>query len=306
MKGYVYQITNSKTSDIYVGSTVQNIKNRFKTHKSNARLGKSQKLYECMRKHGIEHFKIEVIEECDEKDLDQKEKEHYELLSPSLNMIVPRIKENEDIGRIYRLIYKLDDTKFYIGSTKKTIKKRLGDHRSASNTGTTPFYTFMREQGKENFDIECIEDNIPINQLIVRENHWIQHLKPTLNKNTNLCISEKERDHLKYIKNKENIIKRVSERRLLKRDEINEQKKVHYQLNKEKISEKEKKKRKELREKEIIPYDSHPHLTENFLEHYTRFELKEIAKRIGLKQSPKLKPDLIEKILNQQKILFGI
>jgi predicted GIY-YIG superfamily endonuclease len=48
MKGYVYQITNSKTSDIYVGSTIQNIKNRFKTHKSNARLGKSQKLYECM------------------------------------------------------------------------------------------------------------------------------------------------------------------------------------------------------------------------------------------------------------------
>jgi len=49
MKAYIYKITSSKTTDFYVGSTIQELKNRFKTHKSDARLGKSKKLYECMR-----------------------------------------------------------------------------------------------------------------------------------------------------------------------------------------------------------------------------------------------------------------
>ena len=306
MKGYVYQITNSKTSDIYVGSTIQNIKNRFKTHKSNARLGKSQKLYECMREHGIENFKIDVIEECDEKDLDQKEKEHYQLLLPSLNMIVPRIKENEDIGRIYRLIYTLDDTKFYIGSTKKTIKKRLGDHRSASNMGTTPFYTFMREHGKENFDIECVEDNILIDQLIIRENYWIAELKPTLNKNMNLCMTDKERDRLKYIKNREKRLQQVNDRRVLKRDEINAKKIEHYRLNKDQINGKNKQKWHILRETEFLPYVQRPDFTKENLQIHTIFELKGFVKRFGLKYSPKLKYKVIEKILVQQDIQFPL
>lgn len=102
----------------------------------------------------------------------------------------------------------------------------MGDHRSASNEGTTPFYTFMRENGKDNFDIECVEDNIPIDHLIVRENHWISELKPTLNKNLFLCRTEQERDKAKYLKNCEKIKKRVNDRRLLKRDEINAQKEI--------------------------------------------------------------------------------
>ncbi len=245
-----------------------------------------------------------MIEESDEKDLDQKEKEHYELLSPSLNMIVPRIKEKENIGRIYRVICTLDETKFYIGSTKKTIKKRLGDHRSTSNTGTTPFYTFMREQGKDNFDIECVEDNIPAEQLIIRENHWIAELKPSLNKNTNLCMSDKERDRLKYIKNREKRLKQVNDRRVLKKDEINAKKIEHYHTNKDRINGKNKEKRQLLRETEFLPYDQRPNFTKENLHIHTIFELKGFAKRFGLKHTPKLKDKVIDKILVQQDVQF--
>jgi hypothetical protein len=43
-----------------------------------------------MRKHGIEHFRIELLEELDaESRLKVGQKEYYDLLQPSLNMIAP-------------------------------------------------------------------------------------------------------------------------------------------------------------------------------------------------------------------------
>jgi hypothetical protein len=48
MKGLVYKIINTKTPDVYVGSTIQPLRNRFKTHRSNAKIGKSEKLCENM------------------------------------------------------------------------------------------------------------------------------------------------------------------------------------------------------------------------------------------------------------------
>lgn len=307
MKGFIYKIVNTKTTDIYVGSTIQNIKNRFKTHKSNARVGKSEKLYDFMRNHGIDCFSIELIEEFElssKSELGIKEQEYYNTLKPTLNMRLPTVSTDKKYGKIYRLSFSKDITKFYIGSTTKQINIRLAEHRHSSKTGTTPIYVFMREQGKENFTIDCLEDNIPIDQLIIRENHWISELKPTLNKNVNLCITDKERDRLKYIKNREKRLKQVNERRLLKRDEINEQKREHYKQNKDRISQKDKEKRHELRTKEIILYTEHPHFTEESLSSHTIFELKEIAKKLKLNHSPKLKDLIVQKILDQQKRLF--
>jgi hypothetical protein len=308
MKGYIYKITNSKTTDLYVGSTIQELKSRFKAHRSNTRLGKPGKIYECMREHGIENFTIEMIEECDIKstyELGLKETLYYNSLHPTLNMRAPNVIQDKEFGRIYRIICTNDQTKFYIGSTRKNIRNRLMDHKSASVNSQTPFYTFMRENGKENFDIECVEDNIPSDQLIIRENYWIAELKPTLNKNTNLCITDQERDRLKYIKNREKRLQQVSARRLLKRDEINAQKNEHYHINKERINGKDKQKRQVLRETEFLPYDQCPNFTKENLQRHTIFELKGFAKRLGLKHTPRLKDKVIDRILAQQDIQFS-
>jgi hypothetical protein len=237
-KAQIYKISNTKTVDIYIGSTIQKLKDRFKAHRSNAKLNKNGKLYDCMRENGIEFFNIELLEEFDyniKQDIGIKEKEYYEKLKPTLNMICPTIAIVVKYGRIYKLFNKLKVQDFYIGSTIKKINKRLCDHKSASNNGSTPIYKYMREVGKDNFEIELIEDNILITDLIVRENHWIQELKPILNKNLFLCRTEQERDAAKYQKNKEKVNKRVNLRRIIKRDEINAQKREHYRKNKEQI-----------------------------------------------------------------------
>ena len=44
----VAHIYNTKTSDIYIGSTIQSLKARFKNHKSNAKLGKKSRLYDLI------------------------------------------------------------------------------------------------------------------------------------------------------------------------------------------------------------------------------------------------------------------
>ena len=299
MKANIYKITNCKTDDIYVGSTVQILKNRFKSHKSNANVNKSGKLYDCMREIGIEHFKIELLEEINTENkslIGQKEKEYYDLLLPSLNMISPKIKNmDKNVGLIYIVKFMKNDSYFYIGSTISCIEFRLCQHKSASNKGTTPLYQFMRKRGKENFSIECVEDNVPVSELIVREDYWIKQLKPTLNTYTNLTITEKERDRLKYIKNREKRLKQVSERRLLKRDEINAQKKKHYQKQCE-----------QLENANIDAYQENPSFTYEILEKKNLLNLKIIAKRFSINSFPKLKNDLIKTILQKQKNDFQI
>jgi len=196
-----------------------------------------------MRENGIENFNIELIEEFEfttKIEVGVKEKEYFTKLRPSLNMKIPNISVGKEHGRIYKLFNNLDKTQFYIGSTVKKLNGRLSDHKSASSKINTPVYIYMNTIGKDNFTIELVEDNIQVDNLIIRENHWINELKPPLNKNVFLCRTEKERDKAKYENNKEKIKQRVSERRTIKRDEINAQKREHYAKNKDKILAKQK------------------------------------------------------------------
>ena len=118
MKAYIYKITSSKTTDFYIGSTIQELKNRFKTHKSDAKLGKPKKLYDCMRQYGIENFIIEVVEEFEienkrDPKLGEKETEYYNKVKPTLNMKAPNINKENLYGRIYIIKYEEDEKMFY-------------------------------------------------------------------------------------------------------------------------------------------------------------------------------------------------
>jgi len=55
----IYKIVNTKTVDIYIGSTIQTLKKRFKGHMSNAKHNKPGKLYDCIREYAVENFSIE-------------------------------------------------------------------------------------------------------------------------------------------------------------------------------------------------------------------------------------------------------
>ena len=72
----IYSIQNIVNHKFYIGQSV-NIKKRWRDHLHNYSNPKSKNfdypLYKAFRKYGIENFRFEVVEECDIKDLNEKE-----------------------------------------------------------------------------------------------------------------------------------------------------------------------------------------------------------------------------------------
>lgn len=77
MHGLIYKITNDVNSYCYIGQTITSLNRRWSEHKQCMNYTNlSNKLYTAMRQIGLEHFKIEVIEEFNtitQEELDSRE-----------------------------------------------------------------------------------------------------------------------------------------------------------------------------------------------------------------------------------------
>ena len=101
--GIVYSITNSVNGKMYIGQTIQPLKNRMHQHLYKARKGKMLPLYSSIRKYGWDNFKCEIIGYAKSKEeLDDMEtivKEDY-LNNTTSDEEVNRLKERlKDIER---------------------------------------------------------------------------------------------------------------------------------------------------------------------------------------------------------------
>ena len=63
--GKIYKITSSKTDNVYIGSTIQTLNDRFLKHKSNYKLYQNNKYANVSSNEILKHgdAKIELIEE---------------------------------------------------------------------------------------------------------------------------------------------------------------------------------------------------------------------------------------------------
>lgn len=69
----IYKIENKVNGKVYVGQSIA-IKIRWQQHKYEAQTGEKQApLYLALRKYGIENFSFEVLEECPQELLNEKE-----------------------------------------------------------------------------------------------------------------------------------------------------------------------------------------------------------------------------------------
>lgn len=82
----VYKITNTETGATYVGSS-RNIKHRWSNHKclSTWLASPTKKLYQDMQELGTDKFEFELVEECKEEDLIDKEQKWIDELKPAYN-----------------------------------------------------------------------------------------------------------------------------------------------------------------------------------------------------------------------------
>lgn len=129
---YIYKIVNDINEKVYVGKTENSIKKRFQQHCLDCWKEKCEKrpLYSAMRKYGIEHFHIELIEETDQPE----EREIYwiEQLNTYKNRYNAtkggdgrRYLDYDLIIKTYQEIQNLDKTAKELNVTPETIAKVL-------------------------------------------------------------------------------------------------------------------------------------------------------------------------------------
>ena len=85
--GYIYAIKNKVNDKVYVGQTINSLQDRWYAHKSKANHSSQMVIHHAMRKHGIENFYIELLEECD--NLSERERfwiEHLDTYNNGYNL----------------------------------------------------------------------------------------------------------------------------------------------------------------------------------------------------------------------------
>ena len=106
----------------------------------------------------------------------------------------------EHTGRVYKL-YHVDDhdeDDVYIGSTCKTLAKRLQKHYQAARDGEQrKVYKYMREKNCEGFRMELLQQLKfhDIRELRKVEDEWIRVYNPTLNTIGAVLNKEKQRQN---------------------------------------------------------------------------------------------------------------
>ena len=73
IKGKIYRIYNTINNMSYIGQTTVNVEDRFKQHISDSKRGSHNRLHLAMSKYGVDMFRVELLEECPIKDLNEKE-----------------------------------------------------------------------------------------------------------------------------------------------------------------------------------------------------------------------------------------
>lgn len=80
----IYIITNLITGKRYIGQSID-IQRRFHDHRCISHESNRHLKY-ALAKYGKENFKYEVLEECDESELNEKERYYIEKLKPEYNV----------------------------------------------------------------------------------------------------------------------------------------------------------------------------------------------------------------------------
>lgn len=101
------------------------------------------------------------------------------------------------MGTIYR-IHNTDNFHCYVGSTRGAIKRRLNRHKIDYKNGFLRYGDIFLT---DNYKIEALEENIPLNILLKRERYWMDLFKShsgcnCINKN-GVCIAPEER-HIRH------------------------------------------------------------------------------------------------------------
>lgn len=85
--GYIYNLKNKETGEMYIGQTTRTPKIRFKEHIKDSKLYRTlnRKLYIAINEYGASNFSFETLEICDNLLLDEREEYYINLYDTKEN-----------------------------------------------------------------------------------------------------------------------------------------------------------------------------------------------------------------------------
>lgn len=118
----IYKITNQITGDFYIGKS-NNIQKRFYNHKHYVK--HSEYFDSDIHRYGWNNFKLEVLEQCTEDVLLEREAYYIQALNPAYNSIVRgRFVSEETRKKISQKLTGIKQPKDVVERRKESIRKR--------------------------------------------------------------------------------------------------------------------------------------------------------------------------------------
>ena len=129
---FIYKITNDINQKVYIGKTEREVEERFKEHCRAYRQERYEKrpLYAAMKKYGVEHFHVELVEETDNPE----EREQYWIkfygsygngYNATMGGDSKKYIDYEEIIRVYQEVQNVNKTAQITGHCPKHISQIL-------------------------------------------------------------------------------------------------------------------------------------------------------------------------------------
>lgn len=160
MKGFIYKITNKINGKSYIGQTIQNVKERFYQHCATkcSQAVLNMAIHKAINKYGKSNFMIEVIEEVESTNLNDREKywiKYYDSYNNGYNSTkggqdgIKLFKnlDAESIIKEYKSGKSLREVSRIFDVDKQTIKDLLV--RNSIKLRTTRTYKLSQEDREE-------------------------------------------------------------------------------------------------------------------------------------------------------------
>ena len=160
MRGFIYKITNKINGKSYIGQTIQNVKERFYQHCATkcSQAVLNMVIHKAITKYGKSNFTIEVIEEVESANLNDRERywiRYYDSYNNGYNSTeggqdgIKLFKnlDTESIVREYKSGKSLREIGRLFNVDKQTIKDLLV--RNNINLRTTRTYKFSQKDRED-------------------------------------------------------------------------------------------------------------------------------------------------------------
>ena len=160
MRGFIYKITNTINGKSYIGQTIQNVKERFYQHCATkcSKAVSNMAIHRAIKKYGKSNFTVEVIEEIDSANLNDRERywiRYYDSYNNGYNSTeggqdgIKLFKnlDTESIVREYKSGKSLREIGRLFNVDKQTIKDLLV--RNNINLRTTRTYKLSQKDRED-------------------------------------------------------------------------------------------------------------------------------------------------------------